>query len=230
MSLINDALKKAQRQRSADSSASLPAVSTAQPPAGKVSKRAKPIAFSSQVARLVATALGVGLVLVGGVLYWQWKSFTPGPLNVATAKVPAKTPALAAESKPTVQLALPNPTKDSGGLTAPLFTVPVVAPTAQVSIVAPTTQAPEVKVAVAEPAPILPAAKAGPDPKILAFVDTLRVTGIRAAGNDSKVLMNDRVYRVNDVVDHALGLKLTGVAANALTFEDGRGVVYSRNF
>jgi hypothetical protein len=68
------------------------------------------------------------------------------------------------------------------------------------------------------------------DPRVAAFVDSVRVTGIRSSGSESRVLMNDRVYRVNDVVDRALGVRLTTVAADSLTFEDPNGVSYVKNF
>jgi hypothetical protein len=62
-------------------------------------------------------------------------------------------------------------------------------------------------------------------------IEALRVAGIRVgAGSDAKVLMNDRVYRIGDTVDHALGLKLTGATASSLTFRDGTGAAYTRNF
>ena len=63
---------------------------------------------------------------------------------------------------------------------------------------------------------------------ILSYLDKLRVTGVRAAGTDSKVLMNDRVYRVNDMVDYELGLRLTGVNTVALTFIDDNGIAYTK--
>lgn len=63
-----------------------------------------------------------------------------------------------------------------------------------------------------------------------AFLDRLHVTGIRSSGAESKVLMNDRVYRVNDVVDRALGLKLVKVSPDTLTFEDANGLTYTKTF
>lgn len=221
MSLINDALKKAQRQRSTDSATPLLAVSAAQPPTGKVVKRAKPIAFQSQVVRMAATVLSVGLLLIGGVLYWQWKSFAAESLALGKLKSSAK---IAAAAGNALAAATPTDTpKDANATTAPAFNIATATAT---------PPPPVSKEIVAESAPAAPGQvfKSRPDPKILAYVDTLRVTGIRAAGSDSKVLMNDHVYRVNDIVDHALGLKLTGVATNALTFEDERGVIYTRNF
>ena len=54
--------------------------------------------------------------------------------------------------------------------------------------------------------------------------------GIRSSGNESKVLMNDRVYRVNDIVDRNLGVKLTKVAPDSLTFTDANGATYVKYF
>jgi hypothetical protein len=69
-----------------------------------------------------------------------------------------------------------------------------------------------------------------PDPKILAYIDALQVAGIRVSDTGSKVLMNDRVYRENEIVDHLLGLRLKKVESDVLTFVDERGVTYTKNF
>ena len=45
-----------------------------------------------------------------------------------------------------------------------------------------------------------------------------------------RALMNDRVYRVNEIVERNFGLRLTKVEANSLTFTDASGVVYVKNF
>jgi hypothetical protein len=65
---------------------------------------------------------------------------------------------------------------------------------------------------------------------ITGFIESARVAGVRAAGDDSRVLMNDHVYRVNDVVSAELGLRLTRVDADKLTFVDGDGATYIKNF
>ena len=41
-------------------------------------------------------------------------------------------------------------------------------------------------------------------------------------------MINDKVYRINDVVDRALGLKLSDVRSDRLTFTDERGGTYVR--
>jgi hypothetical protein len=45
-------------------------------------------------------------------------------------------------------------------------------------------------------------------------------------GDDSRVLINDRVYRVNEVVDRNLGIRLVKVEPGSLHFVDARGVAY----
>lgn len=107
--------------------------------------------------------------------------------------------------------------------------MPAPPPPAPAPTLAPKVEeAPARQVAAAAP----PAAPAPPrqNVKILTYLDNLRVTGIRAAGADSRVLMNDRVYRVNDMVDYELALRLTGVSTTTLTFVDDNGVVYTKTF
>ncbi|MBI5766806.1 MAG: hypothetical protein HZA93_03375 [Verrucomicrobia bacterium] len=68
------------------------------------------------------------------------------------------------------------------------------------------------------------------DERIHKFVDNVRVTGVRSSGGESRVLMNDKVYRVNDIVDRTLGLRLTKVEPDCLTFTDSNGLTYTKNF
>ena len=42
--------------------------------------------------------------------------------------------------------------------------------------------------------------------------------------------MNDRVYRVNEIVERTLGVRLTKVAVESLTFTDANGVDYVKFF
>ena len=68
-----------------------------------------------------------------------------------------------------------------------------------------------------------------PDPKILAYLDALQIAGVRVSDTGSKVLMNDRVFRENEIVDHLLGLRLKKIDSDTLTFVDERGVIYTKN-
>jgi hypothetical protein len=71
---------------------------------------------------------------------------------------------------------------------------------------------------------------AKPSAQIQTLVDGFRVTGVRVSSTDSKVLMNDRVYRINDTVERTHGLKLVEVNADHLVFVDEHGFRYQRNF
>lgn len=51
-----------------------------------------------------------------------------------------------------------------------------------------------------------------------------------ARPTDSKVLMNDRVYRLGSLVEAEMNLTLVGITSNSLTFEDGNGGRYTRTF
>jgi hypothetical protein len=132
---------------------------------------------------------------------------------------PKPAPATVAAVEPPKVAATTPAANDTGAVH---FTLPLAAPPS---------------VATVQPAPTLPvgeAAKSTERPKasvhMVTIIENLRVAGIRAAGDDSKVLMNDRVYRLNDIIDHDLGIRLTGVTAQSLTFADDSGAVYTRNF
>ena len=250
MSLINDALKKAQKMRTQD-----PIVFGSPFPGrdeGPVAGRARPMSARW----LAGMVTGAAVLVAGSVLatvFWLRKpAETPAPnpagraaavsespspptQNVASSPAPvlpppATTPDVAvsvtAPVGPKTEIppvtALPivtTPHPESAPLPAALTSVPPAS-----EIQAPPVASPEIRPA----APPAPAARF--DARAQAFVDAMHVTGIRASGSDSKVLMNDRVYRLNDIVERSLGLRLTGVAADELSFTDGNGVIYTRNF
>ena len=92
----------------------------------------------------------------------------------------------------------------------------------------PATSAPVAAADVAVlPKPALPGKL---EPRAINYLESLHVAGIRASTTDAKVLMNDRVYRVGSIVEREMGLKLTGITANSLTFEDEHGASYTRTF
>jgi hypothetical protein len=112
---------------------------------------------------------------------------------------------------------------------------PAPAPTLEKLPVPPPTAAPTVSTAPAlslfnpPSASSAPLDPSKPDPKILAYLDALQVAGVRVSGTSNKVLMNDRVFRENEIVDHLLGLRLKKVESDMLTFVDERGVIYTKN-
>lgn len=283
VSLINEALKKAQRQRNQpppDANAQPEAAPVpAGPTASRVAKRATPMRAQS-VLMLGAGALSL---VVLSVVITIFAVNRPDAAPAAAASAPSTTAAPAAPAvtshvdlnapSPVIvapSLPVPNATDptgsppststpdhaagnpagtapDSSRTAAPVLanapTAPVASPAQAVSSSSSAAAAPPPGSATAAPAPQVPtgaarttaappprAANPQPDPRIYAFIDTLRVTGIRSSGNESKVLMNDRVYRVNDIVERAFGLRLIEVAPDSLTFADANDVTYKKNF
>jgi hypothetical protein len=252
MSLINEALKKAQRQRAAEAAAGQAGPAT-EPPE-RVEKRAK--AMRAQTVILLAAAATV-LIVFSVVITVYWVNSTPEPAPVA-ARSPAATksapPLAAAAAGPrpiTVALPTTAPTSNPPAPSQPASSLAGVEPKsattpANIVATAQATTSPAVS-AAATSAPVLSASATTtatpppieippvstapqPDPRVQAFVDTVRVAGIRSSGADSKVIMNDRVYRVNDIVERNLGVKLVKVEPDTLTFADPNGLTYTKTF
>ena len=229
MSLINDALKKAQKQRTGESPglASLPSVGGES--AARIAKRAKPVGFNSLLIRL---GLGAGAcLLLGAGGYYTIRAMRSGPATAPPAKIAGKEEAGPKPAEATGTTIVPG--------TAPTFVLPITVPPAPTKPVVakaenkePKIEPPKQTVATAAPppAPVKPAPPAKLEPKAITYIENLRIAGIRASATDSKVLMNDRVYRVGDIIEHELGLKLTGITSSSLTFEDERGAMYMRQF
>jgi cytoskeletal protein RodZ len=176
-------------------------------------------------------------------------SAEPAAKPATTGPAPATAPTTPPVSPPAATAVAPSPQPPASPPPAPVVAAPVSAPTgeppapavsAQITTATATaapaaTEPPPADVARSEPPATNSSARsfppAGPhqDHKILALINNLHVTGVRVAGDDSKVLMNNRVYRVNDMIDYELGVKLTGVSTTALTFVDENGIVYTRS-
>ena len=229
MSLINEALKKAQRQRSDHPPG------TSGP--DRMDQRAKPMGTQA----IILIVAGAAVLVVFSVLitfYLVNRGSTAATPPVATVAKPAPVvestppPTTTVAAAPAISVPLVVPTVESTASTTP--TAPVVSalpPPAGVTTPTPasTETAP---VAVAAPPVAIPeVTTAGqPELKIQLFVDAIRVMGIRSSGGESKVLMNDRVFRVNDIVDRTLALKLVKVEPELLTFTDRNGMVYTKTF
>ena len=236
MSLISDALRKAQKQRTGELPplSSMPAIGGES--ATRIAKRAKPAGFYTLLIRLGAGVILLAVVIIGGVILLRKKSL---PVDA-----PQPAGQTAARSEPTTVPAQPQPaTTTVAPPVAPATTFVVPVAVTPPAVTAPKTEAPAPRnetpqpVAATTPAPVSPKPEpvrpAGPtklEPKAIIFIESLRVVGIRASATDSKVLMNDRVYRIGNVIEHEMGIKLTGITTNSLTFEDERGGRYTRTF
>lgn len=62
------------------------------------------------------------------------------------------------------------------------------------------------------------------------MIDKFRISGIRLSDTDSKVILNDHLFRVNELVEPSLGLRLVKIESHLLTFTDGDQNVYLKHF
>jgi hypothetical protein len=216
MSLINEALKKAQRLRQEEPASGSPASESA--PADRVIKRSPPKSTHTMVLLVAGGVVLVVLSVVVTVFLLNRPSDAPAPpVAGLTPEAPVLPPTITPEIRPPVIAAIePSPAASAALETPPPAAAPV--------IVAATPSEP---VPVAPPVP--PAAPQ-PDPRVTAFVEAIRVAGIRSSGDESRVLMNERVYRVNDLVDRTLNVRLTKVETDTLTFADANGISYVKKF
>ena len=66
---------------------------------------------------------------------------------------------------------------------------------------------------------------------IKSYIRNASVTGIRLSGPDSKVVLNNKVYRLQEWVhDTGIKLKITGIEKSNIHFEDEQGTRYTKRF
>ena len=263
MSLINDALKKAQKQRTGEAPtlASMPGVGGES--AHRIARRAKPTGFNTLIMR-AGIASAVALLVAFGAYFALRAKPSPGgpvsaPATVANGGSPLAVPSVASgegrvggpsaatttastqssapasEPAPTFTLRTdPTPPKvETPGVAKTLPSPPAVKRPDASSVASakdgqPTTNNRQ-PVAIPEPAkPAVPAPKL--EPKAIQFIENLKIGGVMARPTESKVLMNDRIYRVGATVEAEMGITLIEITTNTLTFGDERGGRYTRTF
>ena len=212
MSLINDALKKAQNIHGAPPG--IPSARFSGDPGGTpgaisnpdhgghapIARRGNPM--SAQ--KLVIILLVAGVVFIGFIgamglgAYFIINSDRPAQMAEATAPVIEAAEVIAIPEPEPVAAADPEPEPEVNPL-------PVLPPPPTVRI-------------------------NRPDPDVLAYVNTLNVRGIRITGGESKVLMNNKVYKTGEIVNYDLNLKLSEVSGKELIFEDVQGNTYIARF
>lgn len=268
MSLINDALRKAQRERTGHPGApSAPPADAGTPP----SSTPPPTATAPTYRPAPKGGMGMGaiagiivaLVIGGGAVWWVMRpsasnaptagvtvATTPAPTGTTSPGAAAATPAVTPSAAPTstaTAVAQPPPVAPVPAPVTPVPATPgpldlrINVPT--VAVNPPPTSAPApVQSAAVNPAPSTPAPAATElhpalnpaaavsggteDPRILAFLDSAHIGGIRASLDDARLLMNNRVFRAGDMVDRPLKLRLTKIEPGKLTFTDERGTIY----
>lgn len=214
MSLINDALKKAARQRAQEADGLPP-----MPGGGHGRGPARTGAKKTQTMILVGGG-AVVLVVVSVVLTGVMMNKGAPEAKPVAAVVPTQVPTLAPPAPKIMVQPAPVAITLPQAVQAPQAPAPA----------APPTPAPAPIVVLAAPTP--PPASAAPlqADQIQNLVDNYHISGVRAAGAGSKALIDGHVYRINDLVDRLLGLRLVKVDEDHLTFTDRTGATYIRAF
>jgi hypothetical protein len=236
MSLINEALKKAQRQRhdeQAELGAPLPGGGA------RVTRRQKSLSTQT-IVLLAGSGIALFVVCVVGAVLWINRPAPtkpapprPEPTPSTVAAAPAQPPPLVVTpapvaTKPAAPVEVRPPLPAPSAVPAPATPVPSMTSARSEPVIdlasAPSTEPPPRVITV----PNLPAAKF--EERIQTIVDSWRVAGIRSSPSGSRVLLNERVYKLNDVVDRTNGLRLTKIASDQLTFTTAEGIDYVKTF
>ena len=220
MSLINDALKKAARQRAEEQGEVIPPM-----PGGGHRRPSRPGEPMRVQTIVLIGAAALALIVVSAVVTGI---FVTGKPDVKVAAV-IQSPTLA-----------PTPAPQKVVVQGPLIAVPQALPasvptptSAPVAVVRPAVVAAVEPTAAPTPRPVATAPATAPQNRnelIQGIVDRYRVSGVRAAGADSKALVDGHVYKINEVIDRTIGLKLVKVEADHLTFVDAQGDTYLKSF
>ncbi len=244
MSLINEALKKAQRQRSLDNAPLSSAPSGVAAAAVTTHVRA-----ASHRRSAAPVYFGLGLLVLGVVstvviMRYGFSPDSPAPVAMVQA------PVAPARAAPVVVTPVAPTAVETGGarpaevvtvtmpLAAPIPKTPPPMPTP--AVVSPPVAAPVVSETIPAPPPAVVAAppkpkQTGPtdaerEARAQAFISTVRLTGVRGLGAQARVLMNEKVYRLDDTVDPGIPLRLSAVRPGLLVFTDGKGRTYEKTY
>lgn len=258
MSLINDALKRAQnlQSRGPGGTPAFPRATAAGGPASPLTSPTQPPAPNADATTatplrkgkstrtgllvgIVISVLFVGMGALGYVVYAVF--FTRSPADEIT-QATKTAPDVVQPADP-----VPNPSSSSTpatngapGAAAPAAPTGVPSPTADPGLLPATanpapgettpaaTQNPAHTAPAPEPEPVEVHVN-NPSPAIQVWVSKIVVAGIRG-GARPKALMNDRVYLIGDTVSPENGLKLFKIGDRELVFQDAEGNTYDYRF
>jgi rRNA maturation endonuclease Nob1 len=234
MSLINQALRKAQRDRTPErmpTGASQPGLSAKQGYSGSsTSSGFRPaliIGLALTVAVLIGLVVGLSIVLFTG-------DSTAQPPSQANATQPPErlAPVKPAASEPIEpQMTPPASSRAPAESTAPDVVAELrrareaAVAKAQAEAQAAAEAAAE---AEAEAAAAQKAASAKPSREVIEWLGASKISGVRLSGSDSRVILNGNAYSVGDEVNFSLGLKVLVIQETRILFEDRNGKKYMK--
>lgn len=220
MSLINQALRKAQRDRTPNR--------IAEPDAGGPATAAPAVSSGMNPSLIIGliVAVAVLLGLVAGLSIVLFKGGESAPIAQQAPATPEKA---AAEQAPTKPLEPVAPTMATSGNATPLERDTA---TNLVGELRKAREAAEAKAATEAIAAEEAAARAAvkPSQKIIDWLSRAKVTGVMLSETNSKVILNGKTYAVGDYANYSLGLKIMIIQEKRLLFVDNNGKKYMKRF
>lgn len=236
MSLINQALRKAQRDRTpnrmADPGATGPLTSAPANSSGM--KPGLLIGLILAVAVLLGLVAGLSVMLLKGndsaPLAQQAPTTPEQPSSQDTASTPPTEPVAATpQALEPISPPIKSPTKAPSSERETLS--PVVeelrkAREAAEAKAAAEAEAAEAEAKAAEEAAARAAAK--PSQEIIDWLTQAKVTGVMLSETNSKIIFNGKTYAVGEYVNYALGLKVMVIQEQRILFVDENGKKYMK--
>ena len=226
MSLINQALRKAQRDRSPDRATDAQSVAPA-PVASGASKSGMKLGLvlglAVTLAVLVGLVVGLSIVLIkdSGATA-KTEQIAAGSETVETKQ--ASTQIATAEAlkteEPRAILSANTPAEDVPSKQTQVSSVVEELRLAREAAEA--KAAAEAKIA----AEAVARAAAKPSPAIIDWLSKAQMSGVKISGADSKVILNGKPYSVGDYANYALGLKVMIIQEKRVLFVDKNGKKY----
>lgn len=219
MSLINQALRKAQQQRTP----SRPATAADHASASPTNYRGN----SNQSGLLIGLVAGIALLigLVAGLTIVVLRK-DPAPVTQQAATLPALVKQIAPATPVIQPLAPPTPAPTQPleqGSPSVLNDLRLARVAAEAKAAADATSAKQV-----EAAKQLAATKAAAKPSqdIIQWLGKSKISGVRLSTSGNKVILNNKAYSVGETVNLGLGLKVLIIQEKRILFIDPNGKKY----
>jgi hypothetical protein len=219
MSLINQALRKAQQQRTP----SRPATAADHASASPTNYRGN----SNQSGLLIGLVAGIALLigLVAGLTIVVLRK-DPAPVTQQAATLPAPVKQIAPATPVIQPLAPPTPAPTQPleqGSPSVLNDLRLARVAAEAKAAADATSAKQV-----EAAKQLAATKAAAKPSqdIIQWLGKSKISGVRLSTSGNKVILNNKAYSVGETVNLGLGLKVLIIQEKRILFIDPNGKKY----
>jgi len=224
MSLINQALRKAQQDRSPKRMPQ-PGEAPQQALGPMPSTGIKP---GMIIGVLIALAILIGTIAGLILVIFQKDS----PTAVASTPAPNQPIMTAPETPAPTPAPAPKPVTQTFTAPSPTPATPTTAES-ELSVLEElrlAREAAEAKAAeeAADAKRAAEIAAAPPNQAIIDWLSESKVTGVRMSGENSKAVINNKAYEAGELVHYGLGLKLIVIQESRLLFEDANGKRYMK--